>query len=199
MNEALPLALPALAGLGMGSFFYGGLWLTVSRISSARRPGLLLAGEFRGAGGAGARRNGGGLAVKRRPHHALPARFLDHTAARVPAHAIAPAATPPRVNDAPSPDEVIYWQHNFLKLNSTIVTTWGLMLVMAVGARLIIRRLSSDINIPRWQNLLEIVISGIQDQSTDIGLRRPERFLGFIGTVFPSLSPLPTLHVFARL
>ena len=83
-----------------------------------------------------------------------------------------------------SPDEVIYWQHNFLKLNSTIVTTWGLMLVMAVGARLITRRLSSDINIPRWQNLLEIVISGIRDQSADIGLRRPERFLGFIGTVF---------------
>ena len=43
MNEALPLALPALAGLGIGIFFYGGLWLTVSRISSARRPGLLLA------------------------------------------------------------------------------------------------------------------------------------------------------------
>ena len=42
MNEALPLALPALAGLGIGIFFYGGLWLTVSRISSARRPGLLL-------------------------------------------------------------------------------------------------------------------------------------------------------------
>jgi F1F0 ATPase subunit 2 len=42
MNEALPLALSVLAGLGIGIFFYGGLWLTVSRISSARRPGLLL-------------------------------------------------------------------------------------------------------------------------------------------------------------
>ena len=62
-----------------------------------------------------------------RPHHALAARFLDHTAARVPAHAIAPAATLPEgERPSPSPDEVIYWQHNFLKLNSTIVTTWGL-------------------------------------------------------------------------
>ena len=50
-------------------------------------------GKFRGAGGAGAGRNGGGLAGKRTPHHALAARFLDRTAARLPAHAIAP---PPR-------------------------------------------------------------------------------------------------------
>ena len=28
------------------------------------------------------------------------------------------------------------------------------------------------------------MISGIRNQSADIGLRRPERFLGFIGTVF---------------
>ena len=99
MNEALPLALSALAGLGIGIFFYGGLLLTVSRISSARRPGLLLVASSAARDGAGAGRNGGGLAGKRRPHHALPARFLDRTAARVPVHAIVPAATPPRVND----------------------------------------------------------------------------------------------------
>ena len=32
-----------------------------------------------------------------------------------------------------SPDEMIFWQHGFLKLNGTIVFTWGLMLVLAVG------------------------------------------------------------------
>ena len=31
-------------------------------------------------------------------------------------------------------DQQILWQHGFLKLNGTIVTTWALMLVMALGA-----------------------------------------------------------------
>ena len=35
-----------------------------------------------------------------------------------------------------SPDEMIFWQHGALKLNATIVFTWGLMLVLAVGAGL---------------------------------------------------------------
>ena len=83
-----------------------------------------------------------------------------------------------------SPDEVILWQHGFVKLNSTIVTTWALIVVMAVGARLITRRLSADIAIPRWQNFLEIVICAIRDQMGDIGMRQPERFLGFTGTLF---------------
>jgi hypothetical protein len=40
-----------------------------------------------------------------------------------------------------SPDEMIFWQHGFLKLNGTIVFTWGLMLVLAVGSKLITRKL----------------------------------------------------------
>ena len=36
-----------------------------------------------------------------------------------------------------SPDELIFWQYGFMKLNATIVYTWGLMLVMAVGSKLI--------------------------------------------------------------
>jgi hypothetical protein len=39
-----------------------------------------------------------------------------------------------------STDQLIFWQHGFLKLNATIVYTWGLMLVLAVGAKLITRR-----------------------------------------------------------
>ena len=50
-----------------------------------------------------------------------------------------------------SPDQLIYWQHGFLKLNATIVFTWALMLVLAVGSKLITRRLSVDLQ--RQQNL----------------------------------------------
>ncbi len=41
-----------------------------------------------------------------------------------------------------SPDQRIFWQHAFLKLNATIVFTWGLMLVLTVGSLLVTRKLS---------------------------------------------------------
>jgi F-type H+-transporting ATPase subunit a len=83
-----------------------------------------------------------------------------------------------------SPDEIIYWQHGWLKLNATIVFTWGLMFVLAVGAKLITRKLSTDLNRSRWQNLLEIVVTGMVKQIAEVGLRRPEKYLGFLGTLF---------------
>ena len=83
-----------------------------------------------------------------------------------------------------SPDEMIFWQHGFLKLNATIVFTWGLMLVLAVGSRLITRNLSTDLQRSRWQNLLEIVVTGIEQQIEDVGLPHPEKYLGFLGTLF---------------
>ena len=83
-----------------------------------------------------------------------------------------------------SPDGMIFWQHGFLKLNGTIVFTWGLMLVMAVGSKLITRKLSTELKRSRWQNLLEIVVTGIEKQIEDVGLKHPEKYIGFIGTIF---------------
>jgi len=83
-----------------------------------------------------------------------------------------------------SPDELVLWQHGFFKLNLTIVTTWGLILVLAVGARLITRNLTSEIHISRWQSLLEIVVTLIRKQIEEVGLRQPEKHLAFLGTLF---------------
>jgi len=83
-----------------------------------------------------------------------------------------------------SPDEMIFWQHGLLKLNATIVYTWGLMLALAVGSILITRKLSSGLERSRWQNLLEIVVTAIEKQIEDVGLSRPEKYLGFLGTLF---------------
>ena len=83
-----------------------------------------------------------------------------------------------------SPDEMIFWQHGFFKLNATIVFTWGLMLMMAGGSKLITRNLSIGIQRSRWQNLLEIVVTGIERQIEEVGLSRPEKYLGFLGTLF---------------
>jgi F-type H+-transporting ATPase subunit a len=83
-----------------------------------------------------------------------------------------------------SPDQMIFWQHGFLKLNATIVITWGLMLVLAVGSKLITRKLSTDLIRSRWQNLLEIVVTGIEKQIEEVGLSQPQKYLGFLGTLF---------------
>ena len=83
-----------------------------------------------------------------------------------------------------SSDEMIFWQHGFLKLNATIAFTWGLMVVLAIGSKLITRRLSVDLRRSRWQNLLEIIVTAIKKQIEDVGLRQPEKYIGFLGTLF---------------
>ncbi len=83
-----------------------------------------------------------------------------------------------------SPDQLIFWQHGWLKLNGTIAYTWGLMLVLVVGSMLVTRRLSVDQRRSRWQNLLEIIVTGMQQQIEEVGLPHPEKYLGFLGTLF---------------
>jgi len=83
-----------------------------------------------------------------------------------------------------SPDQMILWQYGFLKLNGTIVFTWGLMLVLAIGSKLITRKLSTELKRSRWQNLLEIVVTGIEKQIEEVGLPHPEKYIGFLGTLF---------------
>ena len=83
-----------------------------------------------------------------------------------------------------SPDDIIFWQHGFLKLNATIAFTWGLMFVLAVGSKLVTHKLSTGLQRSRWQNLLEIVVTAINQQIAEVGLRRPEKYLGFLGTLF---------------
>ena len=83
-----------------------------------------------------------------------------------------------------SPDQMIFWESGFLKLNGTIVFTWGLMFVLVVGSIAITRKLSTGLDRSRWQNLLEIVVTSIEKQIADVGLRHPEKYLGFLGTLF---------------
>lgn len=83
-----------------------------------------------------------------------------------------------------SPDETVYWQAGFVKLNATIVFTWLVMLVMVAGSWLVTRRLSTGLHRTRWQNLLEIVVTALETQIREVGLREPRRYLGFLATLF---------------
>ena len=83
-----------------------------------------------------------------------------------------------------SPDQIIFWQLGFVKLNATIVFTWVLMFLLVVGSMLITRRLSTDLTRSRWQNLLEIIVTAIESQIEEIGLHAPRKAIGFLGTLF---------------
>jgi len=83
-----------------------------------------------------------------------------------------------------SPDELILFQHGFFKLNGTIVFTWGLMLVLAVGSKMVTFRLSKGLTRSRWQNFLDIVVVAIEKQIKEVGLEQPRNYIGFIGTLF---------------
>jgi F-type H+-transporting ATPase subunit a len=87
-----------------------------------------------------------------------------------------------------SPDQMIFWHNGIFKLNATIVFTWALMLVLVVGSIFITRKLSRGLKRSRWQNLLEIVVTGIEKQIKDVGLNQPEKYLGFLGTLFLFLA-----------
>ncbi len=83
-----------------------------------------------------------------------------------------------------TPDEMIFWQNGFFKLNGTIVFTWGLMLVLTAGSKILTHKLSTGPDRSRWQNLLEIVVTSIEKQIKEVGLSRPEKYIGFLGTLF---------------
>lgn len=83
-----------------------------------------------------------------------------------------------------SPDQMIFWQLGFIKLNATIAFTWGLMLLLVVGSMLITRKLSTELTRSRWQNLLEIIVTGIESQIAEVGIHEPRKAIGFLGTLF---------------
>lgn len=83
-----------------------------------------------------------------------------------------------------SPDEIIFWQFGFVKLNATILYTWIVMLVLVVGARLVTRKLEIGLQRAQWQNFLEIVVVGMSRQIAEIGLDKALQYLPFLGTLF---------------
>lgn len=83
-----------------------------------------------------------------------------------------------------SPDELIFWQYGFVTLNATLVYTWGIMLVLVIGARVITRHLSSSLDRSPWQNLLEMIVTTMQQQISEVGLQQSRTYLGFLGTLF---------------
>ena len=52
------------------------------------------------------------------------------------------------------------------------------------GSKTYYRKLKSEIKTTRWQSILEMLVIGMRDQIKEVGLDKPEKYIGFIGTMF---------------
>ena len=83
-----------------------------------------------------------------------------------------------------SPDTWVLYEWQGLRLNATIVFTWGVMALLVLVSWAITARLSEGETVSRWQVMLEVVVSTIRDQIDEVGAADPGRYLPFIGTLF---------------
>jgi F-type H+-transporting ATPase subunit a len=83
-----------------------------------------------------------------------------------------------------SPDGTILIRLGSLPVNATIAYTWLVMAILVLGSYLITRRLDHGPKLSRWQNLLEILVSGLNDQIRAASRQEPGPYLPFVGTLF---------------
>jgi F-type H+-transporting ATPase subunit a len=83
-----------------------------------------------------------------------------------------------------SPDQVVLWSWNFITLNVTILYTWLVMAILVGGSILVTRNLSSEMNVSRWQHFLEIVISVVRGEISEMTKKGADNYIPLIGTLF---------------
>lgn len=83
-----------------------------------------------------------------------------------------------------TPDKIVFLRAGPFSLNATIVFTWIIMALIVAVSLLATRNLSTETKLSRWQNLLEVIITGMKDQIYAICHQKPLRYLPLIGTLF---------------
>ncbi len=87
-----------------------------------------------------------------------------------------------------SPDQVIFWQWGFITINATLIYTWVVMAILVIGSWLVTRSISREISFSRWQNMLEVIISGISGEIREISQGGDKDYLPLIATLFLFIS-----------
>jgi F-type H+-transporting ATPase subunit a len=90
-----------------------------------------------------------------------------------------------------SPDETIFWQHGFFTINLTIVTTWAIMLLLVVAASIDYTKTQNRHPYLTLAMYLEMLVTTINNQIEEIGLKNPKDYIGFIGTPVPVYREYP--------
>jgi F-type H+-transporting ATPase subunit a len=83
-----------------------------------------------------------------------------------------------------SPDAVSIWQWGVISVNATILYTWIVMALLTIVSWLATRKLSTEAQLSRWQNLLEVLVTGLRDQIRDVSQQESNQYLPFVGTLF---------------
>ena len=83
-----------------------------------------------------------------------------------------------------SPDDIVFFERGFVKINATIVYTWAIILLLVLGSYLITRKLSVGQKISRWQHILEMIVMGIRSQIEEVGLSKAMKYMSFLGSLF---------------
>ncbi|MGK7885037.1 MAG: F0F1 ATP synthase subunit A [Crocosphaera sp.] len=83
-----------------------------------------------------------------------------------------------------TPDEIIFWQWGIISINATLVFTWLIMILLVIFSWLITRNLSASHRLSRQQNILEVIVLGINKQIEEISQQKPDPYLPFVGTLF---------------
>jgi len=83
-----------------------------------------------------------------------------------------------------SPDSVVFWQWGVFNLNATLVFTWTVMALLTVTSWLVTRRLTDGPEMSRWQNALEVLVTGLRDQIREVSRQESGLYLPFVGTLF---------------
>jgi len=94
-----------------------------------------------------------------------------------------------------TPDEFVVIDWGVVQLNATIVFTWLVMALLAGVARIVTLRLTDTERPSRWQNLLEVLVTGMRDQIRQVSQQEPGRYLPFIGTLFLFIATSNALGV----
>lgn len=82
------------------------------------------------------------------------------------------------------PDAVVLWSLGAVRINATLVSTWVLMVLLTVGSWLVTRRLSTSLEVSRFQLLLELVVASMREQIREASREDPDPYLAFVGTLF---------------
>lgn len=83
-----------------------------------------------------------------------------------------------------TPDNIIYFARSPVVINATLVFTWLTMAFLVGVAAWVTRQLLMRPPLPRWQNVLELLVDGIYQQIKDVTQQDPEPYLSFVGTLF---------------
>jgi F-type H+-transporting ATPase subunit a len=94
-----------------------------------------------------------------------------------------------------SPDQVVLGVWGPFRLSATIVYTWIVMVVLVLGAYVATRRVSVTLRPGRWQNLLEVLVSGMREQIRAVSQHDPGPYLPFVGTLFLFIATSNVLAV----